>query len=121
MYMNSNHLRNKRMMIKSLKKNNIITFVVIVVLVFSSCKDKSKLYNGEVYRVSENMFGYKVFYKGEIYIKQEFIPCIYGNKSFTDSIDASRVLDLVLKNLNNGKSPSINEQDLIKLNIINNN
>lgn len=118
MCMSLNHLMNKKMTIKFRKNINIAIFV-IVFQVFSACKEKNVSYNGEVYRLDENKYGYNVLYKGKIFIKQETIPSIEGNKRFNDSIDALKVLDLVLIKLNDGKNPSVTKQDLKKLNIIN--
>ena len=93
----------------------IITFV-IVFQVFSSCKERVIAYNGEVYEI-EDKFGYNIYFKQKLFIKQENIPTVNGNISFIDSIGALKTMDLVLKKLNAGENPTITMDEIYYLNL----
>jgi hypothetical protein len=94
----------------------LITFVILF-LSLSSCKESKVDYNGEVCKVDNGKFGYKIYFKEKLYIKQENIPTISGNTSFNDSIDALKTMNLVITRLNCGKNPSLNQLEIKKLNI----
>lgn len=92
---------------------------MIVFQVFSSCKNKELAFNGIVYRFGNKQYGYNIYFKQNLVIKQETIPTFEGDVTFKDSLDALKVMDLVIKKLNDGESPSINKKELKKLKIIN--
>jgi Domain of unknown function (DUF4907) len=94
-----------------------ITIFVVVFQIFYSCKEDKLVFNGKVYKIENNIFGYEVIYKGTVFIKQENIPAIEENKKFTDSIDALKTLDLVLKKLNSGQKPTLTLEEIKKLNL----
>jgi hypothetical protein len=104
------------MMIKNL---NFLKFTIFVVVfqIFCSCKEKAVAFNGEVYRIENGKFGYTILYNGKVFIKQESIPSIQGNKYFNDSIDALKTLDLVLGKLNAGEKPTVSFKEIEKLKI----
>lgn len=104
------------MMIRNLNFLKFITFV-IVFQIFCSCKENSVAFNGEVYRIEKGKFGYTILYKGKVFIKQETIPTIQGNKNFNDSIDALKTLDLVIKKLNAGEKPTLSSDEIKQLKI----
>lgn len=93
-----------------------IIIFVIVFQVFLSCKERAIAYNGEVYKIKDN-FGYKIYFKQKLFIRQENIPTITGNISFIDSIGALKTMDLVLKKLNAGENPTITMDDIYNLNL----
>lgn len=114
--MSLNHLMNKWIMIK--KNDTIICFIFVLVFqLFPSCKNKPVAYDGIVYSIDENKYGYEIYFQRKLFIKQENIPAIEGNLSFKDSIDALRTMDLVLDRLNNGKKPSLSKIDIEQLKI----
>lgn len=115
--MNSNLLMNKWIMIKKYK---ILYYFVLVIIfqVFSSCKTTEPKFNGTVYKLSNDNYGYEINYNNKIVVKQEVIPAITGNRPFSDSLSALKVMDLVLEKLNTGNNPTISKKDLMALNII---
>lgn len=90
---------------------------VIIFQVFSSCKDKEQAFNGEVYSLTNKNYGYAIYFKQKLIIKQETVPALSGDVAFKDSLQALRVMDLVIKKLNEGKSPTINTTELKELKI----
>lgn len=112
--MSSNHWKRKMRMIKNTQLIRFLIFVIIF-QVFSSCKDKKLAFNGYVYKIETKKYGYAILFKGDTIIKQDYIPGIEGNIAFQDSLDALKVLDLVINKLNKNESPTIKKTDLIKL------
>ncbi len=92
--------------------------LVIVFQVFSSCKTTEPKFNGTVYKLSNDNYGYEIYYNNKTVVKQEAIPAVTGNRPFNDSLSALKVMDLVLEKLNNGNTPTISKKDLIALKII---
>ncbi len=92
--------------------------LVIVFQVFSSCKTTEPKFNGTVYKLSNDNYGYEIYYNNKTVVKQEAIPAVTGNRPFNDSLSALKVMDLVLEKLNTGKNPTISKKDLIALKII---
>jgi hypothetical protein len=90
---------------------------VIVFHVFSSCKDKAISFNGQVYQMGTKKYGYSIFFKQKLVIKQESIPAVESSINFNDSIDALKVMDLVLEKLNKGQSPTVEHAELEALKI----
>ena len=105
---------NKLTMIKNLL---IYIIFVLVFQLFSACKEKSIAFDGIVYEIDENKFGYEIHLQGKPFIKQEIIPAIEGNHPFKDSLDALKTLDKVLELLNKGEKPSLTKTDIQKLKI----
>lgn len=93
------------------------TIFVVGFQIFCSCKEKEMAFNGEVYGIENGKFGYTILYNGKVFIKQETIPTIQGNKNFNDSIDALKTLDLVLEKLNAGEKPTLSSDEFKRLKI----
>jgi hypothetical protein len=99
-------------------KSVIIYFIFVIVFqVFSSCKDKPLGFNGQVYKLDNNNYGYSIFLNNKLIIKQDNIPTVEGNVSFKDSIDALKTMDLVIKKLNSKSNPSLTKEEIQKLNL----
>ncbi|WP_159778229.1 DUF4907 domain-containing protein [Flavobacterium sp. 9AF] len=98
---------------------NLLIYVIFVLVfqLFSACKEKAIAFDGIVYQIEENKFGYEIYLQGKPFIKQENIPAIEGNHSFKDSLDALKTLDKVLERLNKGEKPSLTESDIQQLKI----
>lgn len=68
----------------------------------------------EIVKQGSNAWSYKIYYGGELQIKQEFIPGVSGNKHFFSEEEAERIGILVLERLSNRESPTVTEEDLRK-------
>lgn len=103
-----------------IKKIKILCYFVLVIIfqVFSSCKTKDPKFNGAVYKLSNDNYGYEIYLNNKTVVKQEAIPAITGNRPFKDSLTALKVMDFVLEKLNTGNAPTISKKDLIALKII---
>ena len=53
-----------------------------------------------------------------VYIHQEFIPVIHGNRPFPDEQSAKSTGELVVQKITSGKSPTITADDLVSLGVI---
>ncbi len=100
-----------------IKFNNLIKINIFVIIfqVFCSCKHNPMPFSGEVYKLEEHKYAYKIFFKQKLYIKQETIPAIEGINYFTDSIFALKTMDLVLSKLNRKKNPILTKDEIEKL------
>lgn len=85
--------------------------------VFSSCKYKETAFNGVVYKNVNESYAYAIYFKQKVVIRQETIPALTGGIAFRDSLDALQVMDLVIKKLNDGTSPTISKKELKELKI----
>lgn len=90
---------------------------MVIFQVFSSCKNKEAAFNGMVYKNIHENYGYTISFKQKVVIRQETIPALTGDIAFKDSLDALQVMDLVIKKLNDGKSPTITKEELRELKI----
>jgi hypothetical protein len=87
------------------------------VLLLCSCSThKDADIRGEVYK-SDNGYGYYIFAKNKLLVKQDFIPALQGEKKFCDSTDAAKVSRLVIHKINSKKMPAITIKELDSLNI----
>ena len=57
-------------------------------------------------------WGYEIFANDSLYIKQEDIPAIPGEKSFVTKEDATVIGNLALEKLKKGNIPYISEKEL---------
>jgi hypothetical protein len=70
----------------------------------------------------QNTWGYNIFKNKKLLIQQNTIPGIPGFMGFKNKIDAEKVAGLVIEKLKKGEMPpSVNENELKKLNIFLNN
>ncbi|MGC8864883.1 MAG: DUF4907 domain-containing protein [Bacteroidales bacterium] len=73
----------------------------------------------QVYRVDKKGWGYRILKKDKPFINQPFIPSIGRKISFSDSLQASRIAQLVVKKLrNNIIPPAISQQELDSMGVI---
>jgi hypothetical protein len=103
-----------------IKYSNVIKISIFVIIfqVYCSCKDNPTPFRGEVYKLAENKYAYKIYFKQKLFIKQETIPAVEGINYFTDSIFALKTMDLVLSKLNHKKNPILTEIEIEKLKTI---
>ena len=63
-------------------------------------------------------YGYEIFIRNKIVIRQLTIPCKSGIEGFINKLDAEKVAHLVIKKLSQGiMPPTINRQELTNLKI----
>jgi hypothetical protein len=100
----------------------------IAVIFFS----RNRSHNGKifVYAVplkTESGWGYKIYQGTEdlkdtttdkVYIKQDFIPGLPGNRTFATASDALRVANYVIWKITSGREHSINSRELDSLGIV---
>lgn len=66
-------------------------------------------------------FGYSIYADGHLYIQQNSIPAVPGNKGFTDTATAAKCAQLVIQKIKQGEMPpSLTAEELKKNNLINN-
>jgi len=97
-------------------KKVIIVSVLIFYIICSTYFDSSESLTARVFKV-EYGYGYSIFSKEGILIKQEFIPVLQEKKPFCSKNDAKNIADLVLEKLLNKKNPAITLIELEKLQI----
>ena len=67
---------------------------------------------------ADHTYGYEIFIRNKIFIRQLTIPCKSGIEGFINKLDAEKVARLVIKKLSQGiMPPTINTQELTNLKI----
>jgi len=67
---------------------------------------------------ANHTYGYEIFIRNKIFIRQLTIPCKSGIEGFIKKLDAEKVARLVIKKLSQGiMPPTINTQELTNLKI----
>lgn len=101
----------------SLNRLNIYIWPVILFLMLTvSCSEKQSDFKAEVFK-QENGYGYNILVKNKIFIKQNTIPAVVGNKVFCDSVDALKVSNMVLLLLKQNKMPTITKEDIKQMQV----
>lgn len=68
---------------------------------------------------TENGWGYDIRINNKIFIKQNYIPSINGDKAFKNALDAQKTANYVIKKLIAGqKLPSLSYHELDSLNVL---
>src|SRR5579871_193892 len=62
-------------------------------------------------------WGYEIHVDGKSYIRQEFVPAIFGRRGFDTKEQAIAVGNKVVSNINSKSSPAISIKDLEELEI----
>ncbi len=88
---------------------------IVFFLQLTACTQKKTLHAESIKTASG--WGYTISYQDKIIIKQTIIPVISETKSFRSEDDALKVAGLVVKKLNQNRSPSVTKNDLILLKI----
>lgn len=65
----------------------------------------------------DNGFGYEIYGKKKLLIRQEYIPSIAGEVPFASYEEANEVANLVKDKISNGESPVVSTKELVHLNI----
>ena len=92
----------------------ILTLVVGISIIGSleyHHANSSGEYALEVFK-NEDGWGYQIFVRGKLVIKQNHIPGIKDKNAFKTEGDAKKIGYLVIKRLKKNKPPSISKEDL---------
>lgn len=95
-------------------KDRIIIFAFLIIASIFITKVSNNLPDGydiKTYKV-ENGWGYKIYKKNKVIIKQDIIPGMPVKKPFTTEKDAIIVGELMIEKLKNKKIPSISYKEL---------
>lgn len=98
-------------------KRYLNTFLLALVLIsFVSCKKNDALFGVNSFKVNDG-WGYEITINKKIVIKQSVIPSVKYKKSFKSEDDALKVGNFVMKKVKHKESPTVDEKDLIALQI----
>jgi hypothetical protein len=97
-------------MIEKKKLFYIALFAVLFALT-NGCTGRGHFYKVELFK-NGNGWGYDILVNNKTYIHQPFIPAIEGQVPFGDKESARKTARLVVKKLQNHKSPGITKEDL---------
>ena len=62
-------------------------------------------------------WGYDILVNKKVFIHQEYVPVIVGNKPFPDKDSAKKTARLIIIKMKKGQIPAITQEDLKKLQI----
>ncbi|MDO9276847.1 MAG: DUF4907 domain-containing protein [Lutibacter sp.] len=95
-------------------KKWIIIFTVLAItsiLIIKLSDASTNRYHLKTFKVN-NGWGYTIFIKDKVFIKQDIIPGIPVKKPFSAEKDAETVGELMIEKLENKKIPSISYKEL---------
>jgi hypothetical protein len=93
-------------------------FFIIGLSIWNSKKgDDRKLWVESIPIHTSLGWGYNILVDHKIYIHQEYIPTVMGEKAFICKEDAMKTAALAIEKLKKGKLPTITKNDLAELKI----
>lgn len=115
-----------------MKKYILIYFsVIIAASFFSACSnnENQKAREEEIAKKgkvpidasifkSDKGWGYSILIDNKLFIQQDIIPAVEGNRGFATKDDATKVAKLVLNKIKNKEKPIVKKEDLKGLGII---
>ncbi|MFD1292289.1 DUF4907 domain-containing protein [Lutibacter holmesii] len=93
-----------------MKKVKILKYVLLCLL-FLNCTTEKPVYTIKVFEIEQG-YGYSIFEKEKLIIRQQYIPAISNLKHFKSEKDAYTVAKLVIEKLKQHKIPSISIDEL---------
>jgi membrane carboxypeptidase/penicillin-binding protein PbpC len=107
-------LKKYSSLLKTLGFMIMLSVLIIALLKTQSPKEKRTeiTYSIEVVKENGNWL-YKVYRDDLLYIKQEYVPAVYGKQRFASKNDANQVAQLVLNKLGKQELPLITKEELI--------
>jgi hypothetical protein len=98
------------------KKHNTIVIalsaIIAVSIVFIQWRSKyTSPYKSRIYTVT-NGWGYDILVKDTLFIHQESIPAIEGNKPFGRRTQAMEAASRIISKLKKGESPSFSQSEI---------
>lgn len=102
------------------KHTPLINLAIVLAMLVGmfSCSNHTSSETADKVQVSGQTFkqadgwGYVILIDNKVFIKQEFIPAIQGNKRFASETDAAKVAELVVNKLMRQESPGIKIEEL---------
>jgi Domain of unknown function (DUF4907) len=101
----------------------VVSISLIVVLIGSVFAYKAYRKNKGVYvetvKQGKDAWGYRIYVKGRLVVKQEVMPAVPGNNAFPCEEAARKTAELVVMKVGKGDSPSVTKQevdDIVKKN-----
>ena len=104
------------------KRHNIIVIglsgTIAVSILFTQWKSQpASLYKTRAYKVT-NGWGYDILVKDTLFIHQESIPAIEGNKPFRSKAQAMEAASQLISKLKKGESPSFTRSEIERITIL---
>ncbi len=102
-----------------IKKYWIYILFILSVIIFASTQYyKHSKGNIEVKtKLTKTGWGYDIYVKNKLFITQDMIPSIAGNKAFKTEMDAKKIGELMVLKMKQNQIPNITEQELDSCNI----
>lgn len=81
--------------------------------------EKAPTYEVVAVEVATGAYGYNILQDGKVFIKQDVVPSLQGNKHFSTEEDAIKVGEFVANKLRNGiMPPTISPEDIESLGVV---
>jgi len=100
----------------STTRTTVILSVLLLVVVFVLFVRPGNLRGTRLYELkiekSGDGWGYDIYRKNTLFIRQTCIPVIPGNQSFTNRRSARKTGKIVLERLRTNRSPALTREDL---------
>jgi len=101
------------------RKHNIIVImlsaaIAISINFFQWKSKRSSIYKSLVYPVTYG-WGYDILVKDTLFIHQESVPAMEGNKPFTTKAQAMEASSRVISKLKKGESPSFTRSEIERI------
>ena len=101
---------------------SVSLLVVLLITVYLS-QSKKKNTNNDMLQVESATFkvadgwGYNILVDHKIFIHQEAVPAIGGNKTFLKKEDAEKTAALIVQKISNKKVPSVSKDELDSMHV----
>jgi hypothetical protein len=102
-----------------------LTILFFSVVILFTVKEKNEIsakesnpYYVETFKTADGGWGYAVYKREKLIIKQDIIPTIQKSISFQSENDAKKTGMLVVDKLKNNQLPSVRPEELEQLNIV---
>lgn len=91
-----------------------LSAAISVSILISPCKKSHSPYIRKVYPVTYG-WGYDILVKDTLFIHQESVPALEGNKPFTTRAQAMEAARQVISKLKKGESPSFSRPEIERI------
>lgn len=105
------------------KKYFIISGSIILLLIIAFSARPLQVKNDKMLKVESvavnypSGWGYNILVDHKLFIRQEYIPAIPGNKGFSNKEDAIKTAEFAIAKMIKGKQPAITAADLSSLRV----
>jgi len=80
-------------------------------ILFMNCTSKKSVYIVKTFQIEQG-WGYSIFEKEKLIIRQQYIPSIGSQKHFKSEKDAFTIATLVIEKLKHHRIPSITSEEI---------